>query len=125
MTANKGVRVAVLDERCELYAEGGFDLGRCSDVLSGVPKELGASMLLRGMNPQLIAMDEISREGDIEVIEQIIGCGAALLASAHGRGREDMLSRPMYRKLFEMGIFRNILTIYRNESRRRYVLEKL
>lgn len=125
VTANKGVRVAVLDERCELYAEGGFDLGRCSDVLSGVPKELGASMLLRGMNPQLIAMDEISREGDIEVIEQIIGCGVALLASAHGRGREDMLSRPMYRKLFEMGIFRNILTIYRNESRRRYVLEKL
>ena len=123
--SERGVRTAVLDERGEISASGSFDLGRCSDVLTGAAKELGASMLLRGMNPQVIAMDEISRENDRAVIEQILGCGVAILASAHGRDRQDMLQRPMYRGLFDMGVFKNILTIYRNGDSRRYVLEKL
>lgn len=123
--SERGTRVSVLDERCELSASGSFDLGRCSDVLTGVPKELGASMLLRGMNPQVIAMDEISRDEDSKVIEQIIGCGVSILASAHGRERQDMLKRPMYRSFFDMGFFRNILTIYRDGDKRRYLLEKL
>lgn len=123
--SQRGIRVSVLDERCELSASGSFDLGRCSDVLSGVPKELGTSMLLRGMNPQVIAMDEISREEDRKVIDQILGCGVSILASAHGRDRQDMLKRPMYRSFFDMGVFKNILTIYRDGDKRRYLLEKL
>ncbi len=123
--SQRGIRVSVLDERCELSASGCFDLGRCSDVISGVPKELGTSMLLRGMNPQVIAMDEISREEDRKVIEQIIGCGVGILASAHGRDMQDMLKRPMYRSFFETGVFKNILTIYRDGDKRRYLLEKL
>lgn len=122
--SEQGVRIAVLDERCELYACGGFELGRCSDVLSGVPKGLGASMLLRGMNPQAIAMDEISRGEDKQVIEQITGCGVSIIASAHGRDRRDMLQRPMYRELFSMEVFKNFLTIYREGNGRRYVLER-
>ena len=123
--SQRGIRVSVLDERCELSASGSFDLGRCSDVLSGVPKELGTSMLLRGMNPQVIAMDEISREEDRKVIDQILGCGVSILASAHGRDRQDMLKRPMYRSFFDMGVFKNILTIYRDGDKRRYLLEKV
>ena len=123
--SQRGIRVSVLDERCELSALGSFDLGRCSDVLSGVPKELGTSMLLRGMNPQVIAMDEISREEDSKVIDRVIGCGVGILASAHGRDRQDMLKRPMYRNFFETGAFKNFLTIYRDGDKRRYLLEKL
>lgn len=120
-----GSRVSVLDERFELSASGSFDLGRCTDVLSGLPKELGVAMLLRGMNPQVIAMDEISREEDGAVIEQILGCGVTLIASAHGRDRQDMLKRSMYRKLLEAGVFRNVISIYRDYGERRYVLEKI
>ena len=123
--SDMGIRVAVLDERGELYASGGFELGRCSDVLSGIPKEIGVSMLLRGMNPQVIAMDEISREADMPALGQIIGCGVAVIASAHGRDRQDMEKRPMYREIFGMGIFKNFLTIYLRDGRRRYVLEKI
>lgn len=123
--SDRGVRVAVLDERGELYADGGFDLGRCSDVLSGISKELGAGMLLRGMNPQVIAMDEISRKEDQGVIQQIMGCGVTLFASAHGRDRQDMQRRPVYRELFESGAFKYILTIRMEHSRRRYVLETI
>ena len=127
--ADKGTRVAVLDERNELSASAGgkqhFDLGRCSDVLVGIPKETGVGMLLRGMNPQVIAMDEISAGEDRQVIERIIGCGVSIFASAHGRDRHDMLRRPMYRELFEMGAFSNIITITSNGENRRYGLERL
>lgn len=127
--ADGGTRVAVLDERNELSASADgkqhFDLGRCSDVLVGVPKGTGVGMLLRGMNPQVIAMDEISAGEDKQVIERIIGCGVSVLASAHGRDRHDMLRRPMYRDLFEMGAFSNMITISRNGENRRYSLERL
>lgn len=127
--SDRGTRVAVLDERNELSASTGgkqhFDLGRCSDVLVGVPKGTGVGMLLRGMNPQVIAMDEISAGEDKQVIERIIGCGVSILASAHGRDRHDMLRRPMYRELFEMGAFSNTLTISRDGETRRYSLERL
>lgn len=127
--SDRGTRVAVLDERNELSASSGgkqhFDLGRCSDVLVGVPKGTGVGMLLRGMNPQVIAMDEISAGEDKQVIERIIGCGVSILASAHGRERHDMLRRPMYRDLFEMGAFSNVLTISRDGETRRYSLERL
>ena len=127
--SDRGTRVAVLDERNELSASTGgkqhFDLGRCSDVLVGVPKGTGVGMLLRGMNPQVIAMDEISAGEDKQVIERIIGCGVSILASAHGRDRHDMLRRPMYRELFEMGAFSNVLTISRDSENRRYSLERL
>ena len=106
--ADRGTRVAVLDERNELSASVGgkqyFDLGRCSDVLVGVPKGTGAGMLLRGMNPQVIAMDEISAWEDKQVIERIIGCGVSILASAHGRYRHEMLLRPMYRDCLKWGL---------------------
>lgn len=127
--ADTGTRVGVLDERNELSASNGgrqsFDLGRYSDVLVGIPKEAGAEMLLRGINPEVIAMDEISAEEDKKVIERIIGCGVSILASAHGRDRLDMLRRPMYRELFEMGAFSNILTISRTGKERHYSLERL
>ena len=127
--ADSGTRVAVLDERNELSASSGgkqhFDLGRCSDVLVGVPTGTGSGMLLRGMNPQVIAMDEISAGEDRLVIERIIGCGVSILASAHGRDRHDMLRRPMYRELFEMGAFSNVITISRDGENRRYSLERL
>ena len=127
--ADDGTRVAVLDERNELSASNNgrqhFDLGRCSDVLVGVPKAVGVGMLLRGLNPQAIAMDEISAGEDRLVIERIIGCGVSILASAHGRDRHDMLRRPMYRELFEMGAFGNVITISRDGENRRYSLERL
>lgn len=52
-------RVAVVDERLELagavHGVPQFDLGPCTDVLSGCPKGEGMLMLLRGMNPQWLA----------------------------------------------------------------------
>lgn len=124
-----GTRLGVLDERNELSAtEGGrarFDLGAHSDVLVGVPKAEGAMMLLRGMNPQVLAMDEISSEADAEAAERICGCGAGLLATAHASGRRELRQRPVYRRLLERGIFRVLVTISGTGSGRRYAWERL
>ena len=72
-------RVAVVDERLELagavHGVPQFDLGPCTDVLSGCPKGEGMLMLLRGMNPQWLAVDEITQPEDLAAIRQAGGCG--------------------------------------------------
>lgn len=127
--SEKGYRVGVVDERNELAAVDGpaaqFDLGRCSDVLTGVPKAEGAMMLLRGMNPQILAMDEISREKDLDAALQVCGCGVGLLASAHAAHPAELRQRGAYRALLDRGIFARCLLIERHGAERRYRLEKL
>lgn len=126
--SNGGLRVALADERCELSGgEGadGFDLGCRTDVLIGCDKAKGAMMLLRSMNPQMIAMDEISSPRDLESVRQIAGCGVGLLASAHAASPEGMCSRPLYRDLLASGIFQLAVCIEGRGSERRYRLQRL
>lgn len=126
---DRGCRAAVADERGELSAsyngQAAFDMGRCSDVLVNVPKAEGAMMLLRGMNPQLIAMDEITRSDDIKAIESICGCGVAVLASAHAKSLEDMLRRPLYRELMDLGVFDWLMSIGIRQGSRCYSVRRL
>lgn len=122
-------RVSVIDDRNELAAcfagDAQFDLGPESDVLVGVPKGRAAMMLLRGMNPQIIAMDEITDEEDLRAACQIAGCGVLLFATAHGRDREDMLRRPLYRNLLSSGIFSDLIKIRCLGGKRVYERESL
>lgn len=124
-----GTRIGIVDERNELAAvDGGeaqFDLGRCSDVLTGVKKGQGAMMLLRGMNPQILAMDEVTREEDLEALLQVSGCGVGILATAHAADPEGLGSRPLYRRMLEQGVFSLALLVRRGPSGRTYRLERL
>ena len=108
-------RVSVIDDRNELSASFSgrprFDLGPGSDILVNVPKAQAAVMLLRGMNPHIITMDEITQEDDLRAVEQISGCGVLLFATAHGRDLNDLKKRPLYRKLLESGAFQELVTI--------------
>ena len=114
-----GLRVAVADERSELAGSfGHLALGARTDVLSGCPKALAIPMLLRAMSPQVVAVDEITVPADISAMEQAVGCGAALLATAHGSGTEDLGRRPLYRRMMERGIFRIVITIRVADGRR-------
>ena len=123
------LRVGVADERGELGAmyDGipQLDLGPHTDVMDGCSKADGLMMLLRGMNPQVLAVDEITAPGDIDALETAAGCGAALLATAHGRGLEDLERRPLYARLLERRIFQKVLLIERQGGARRYRLEDL
>ena len=109
------LRVAVADERGELAAMWGgrpqMELGERTDVLDGCPKAMAIPLLLRGMGPQVIAVDEITAPEDIVAMEQAVGCGVALLATAHGADEEDLRRRPLYRLMLEKGIFQKLVTI--------------
>ena len=79
-------------------------------------------MLLRGMNPQIIAMDEISSEKDLLAGEQIFGCGVSILASAHAADPADLMRRDMYKQILDKHIFQYLVTITGTGARRQYTV---
>ena len=118
------LRVGVADERGELCAmfHGApqMDIGPRTDVMDGCPKEAGLLMLLRGMNPQVLAADEITAPGDIAALETAANCGVLLLATAHGRDVDDLSARPLYRRLLRLGLFGRAVCIRGRGEQRRY-----
>lgn len=115
-------RVGVADERGEIAAlwqgRPQLNVGRHTDVMDGCPKAEGLSILIRGMNPQVAAVDEITDPADVGAVIGAAGCGVALLATAHGRDREDLRRRPVYRALLKAGVFRRLVVIERRGGRR-------
>ncbi len=115
MSDRFGWRVCVADERLELAAclDGmpQFDLGRRTDVLSGVRKAEAIEMLLRTMNPQWIAVDEITAVEDAQTLLRGSYCGVRFLATAHAYSPSELRQRPLYRQLTESGLFENLVTI--------------
>lgn len=122
-------RVGLADERREISAmwEGccQFDVGRQTDVVADCPKAEGAEILLRGMNPQVLAMDEITAQRDADALLWAAGCGVRLLATAHGGGVEDLRRRPLYRGLAELAIFSRVMVLRLEAGERRASVLKL
>lgn len=127
--AGPPVRVGVVDERGEIAAlwqgEPQLYIGRHTDVMDGCSKAEGLSILIRGMNPQAVAVDEITDPADVQAITEAVGCGVSLIATAHGTAREDLTHRPVYRALLENGIFRRMVVIERKDRSRAVRVEVL
>lgn len=74
----QGMNVAVIDERGEIAAmyKGSpqNDVGMRTDILDNIPKATGMKMLIRSMNPRIIAADEIGSKEDVEAIEYAVCC---------------------------------------------------
>ena len=120
------LRVGLADERGEVAALYGgvpqLRVGRRTDVIEGCPKAQGAMLLLRAMNPQVLAMDEITAPEDVAALLTAAGCGAVLLATAHGEG-DELTRRPLYRTMLEERIFQRVVSIQRTEQGRSYTVE--
>lgn len=127
--SESGRRVAVADERREIAAFSGgafgFDVGRFTDVMTGVEKAEAVGMLLRAMNPQVIAVDEITDPRDVEALMEAAGCGVALLATVHAACREDLSRRPAGRKILESGMFSRCVTVKNRDGQRVYAVEAM
>jgi len=123
--SGRGLRVGLCDERGEVAALGesgfGFDVGPRTDVLSDCPKDAAAFQLLRTMNPQVIAMDEITSQRDVEVCLAAAGCGVSLLATAHAGSPDELHRSSLYRALARDRIFRRVIGIRLTPSGREYV----
>ena len=123
------LRVGVADERGEIAAlhKGvpQFYLGATVDVIEGCGKSEAGILLLRSMNPQVIAMDEVTSPEDVAALSVIAHCGTAVLATAHGQSVAELCRRPLYQTLLEQRLFQAVVTITRTQGKRQYTVEVL
>ena len=93
----RGLRTAVIDERSELAASfrgvPQNDLGPRTDVLDGCRKSQGIEMVLRGMAPRVIIVDELGATGDADAIQMAWNAGVRIIATAHAFSFEDFKRR--------------------------------
>ncbi len=122
-------RVSLIDERGEVAVmyrgEPQMDVGSRTDVLDACPKALGIPIVLRAMNPQVIAVDEITARADLRAAVMAAGCGVGLLATIHAADVSELLQRPLYRELLAEGVFRQVVCITSTEEGRTYRVEEL
>ena len=111
----QGLHVSVVDEREELFPAGLPRENRV-DVLLGCEKAQGIEMLLRTMEPRLIAMDEITAEKDCQALMQAAWCGVTLIATAHASSLSDYLHRDIYSPLVRQNIFSHIVILRSDKS---------
>lgn len=94
------MRVAIADERGEIAAcHGGIpqlDVGSHTDVWTGLVKHEAAMLLLRGLSPEVLVMDEITEYEDAKAVKALIGCGVSVISTAHAAGLNDLHKRQIY-----------------------------
>ncbi len=112
--------IGVIDEREELFpvhnGQACFYPGEHTDILSGCPKAVGIEAVLRSMNPEWIAVDEITGESDCDALLHAGWCGVDLMATAHAGSVADLKSRPVYRPLINAGLFKSVIILNKDKS---------
>lgn len=126
---HRALRVAVIDERGEIAVccngRAQMELGNHTDVLSLCPKTVGIPMVLRGMNPQVIAVDEITESGDIRAMCLAANCGVKLLASIHARDERELTQKPLWQELLRAHVFERCIVIRMENGARTYDVRPL
>ena len=110
--AEQGFRVAVCDEREELFPEQAAL--KKMDVMRGADKATAIQMFLRAMSPQVILCDEIGDVRDVQALKNASRCGVGLAATAHAGTIRDVLHRPVLRKLYDAAVFERYLLLGRH-----------
>ena len=115
-----GINVGVVDERGEIAAMyKGIpqnDIGRRTDILDNIPKDIGMKMLIRSMNPKVIVADEIGSTKDIEAIKYAICSGVKGVFTAHGNGLKDIINNPTLNELYITDGIERVLAIDENRN---------
>lgn len=116
----KGLKISVIDERSELAAcvngKAQNDLGKRTDVLDACPKEIGINMVLRSMSPDVIAVDEIGKKEEFDLLEQMRCSGVKVLGTIHAGDIHEVLHNPMICKGIETGAIERFVELKRLHS---------
>ena len=106
-------RIAVIDEKGEIFPEGASDECGMCDVLKGYTKPDGMEIAVRALAPEMIICDEIGMTDDIPAILSVQNSGVPLAATAHGDSIEAILEKPNIRRLCESGVFERYIRLLR------------
>lgn len=105
-------RITVIDSRLELSGARGQtlsnDLGANTDLLITADKAAGIEIALRTMFPDIIAFDEIGNAAELEGVFQSFNSGVDIITTAHIGHREELLLRPVTRRLIESGAIKTV-----------------
>lgn len=112
INTKKVYRVAIVDERCEIYIPSLFS-GCAVDVYTKIPKSEGIEFASRVLSPEVIICDEISASEAEAIGKSHIG-GSAVIASVHAESAESALKKPAINSLCASGVFSHILFLKRN-----------
>ena len=120
LSGERGFKICVIDERSEIAAcvdgKPQNDLGKRTDVLDACPKELGMKMVLRTMSPDVIAVDEIGREEEFVLLEQMRCSGVKVLGTIHAGDMDEVLRNPMIRGGIETGAIERFVELIRLDN---------
>ena len=112
--------VVVIDEREEIFplfrGQACFFAGERTDIMSRCPKSICIDAAIRNMNPEWIAVDEITAQEDCKALLHAGWCGVNLLATAHAGSIRDLKMRPVYQSLIEYNLFSHILLLRRDKT---------
>ena len=112
-----GIKCCVVDERSEIAAcrmgKPQNDLGIRTDVLDACPKEVGMRMVLRAMSPQIIAVDELGKEIEFLMLEQMRCSGVKVLGTMHAGSLEELFHNKMVRNSINKGTIERFVELLR------------
>ena len=101
-------RVAVVDERGELSANGA--LINC-DVLLHCPKGQGVQLAVRSLAPEFVVFDELGSPEETEAVRAGLNSGVFAIASVHCRDFATLLRRPAVKTALADGLFEQIVML--------------
>ena len=123
-------KICVIDERSEIAAcyngKPQNDLGQRCDILDACPKSIGMKMVLRTMSPDIIAVDEIGRREEFQILEQMRCSGVKILGTMHAGSFEELQRNPMLRDAVESQAIERFVELKKSHQGRRiaYVYDK-
>jgi len=126
--SDKGRNVSVVDEKCEISPmnEGVcvYELGNNTDILGDINKMIGIHIMIRTMNPEIIATDELLTADDFKALKNASLSGVNIYATFHGTCKEDY-----YEKAGIFGIdkafFDCYILIRKNKSNKREIMYEM
>lgn len=105
-------RTVLVDERNELSGWDGeknaFQLGMCTDILSGLPKTEAVTRAIRTLSPQVVLCDEIAEPCEVETIRHAFFCGVRFVVTVHCGTRQEPFRNAILRQLMESGVFSHL-----------------
>lgn len=108
-------KITVIDERYELsgISQGvpSFDLGPCTDIITGIEKAKAIRRAIRVLSPRVILCDEIASLEEIAEIQSALYCGVKFLVTVHCGEKGEIFSSPMIHCLMDTNAFSHILLL--------------